>query len=316
MLAFIGFVMIFVMMILLFKEKTVPAVLFVLLPVVAALLAGFSIKEIAEFINKGVATTWKTAVLFIFSVTYFGTMSDAGMFDKIVKPLVNFAGSNVTAVFIITAIISVVAHLDGSGATTFLIVIPAMLPIFKRLGLRIQSLMLVCCACAGIMNLVPWGGSTLRAATVIQMDPTDLWKMMIPTQIIGLILAFGLTIIIARLEEKRLQRIANLSDNFVNVVNEGNESTEAPEIVELKRPDLFWFNFLLTAAVITVLVIVKEVPSFVVFMVGLAIALLVNYKTAKEQHDRIKAHAPSAMQMAITCFLQVCFGSHDTQWYD
>lgn len=156
-LAITGFAIILVMIYLLFRGKTTPVVAFVLLPLAAAILVGFTPTEIAEFVTKGVTSTWKTAALFIFSVTYFGIMSDAGMFDKIIKKLVGAAGNNITLLFIVTSLIAMFAHLDGSGATTFLITIPALMPLYKKLHLRVTSLLLVASASMGVMNLVPWG---------------------------------------------------------------------------------------------------------------------------------------------------------------
>ena len=118
-LAITGFAIILVMIYLLFRGKTTPVVAFVLLPLAAAILVGFTPTEIAEFVTKGVTSTWKTAALFIFSVTYFGIMSDAGMFDKIIKKLVGAAGNNITLLFIVTSLIAMFAHLDGSGARTY-----------------------------------------------------------------------------------------------------------------------------------------------------------------------------------------------------
>ena len=54
-----------------------------MLPIIGALICGFSLSDISEFIGKGVGSTWQTAILFIFSVTYFGIMNDAGLFDKL-----------------------------------------------------------------------------------------------------------------------------------------------------------------------------------------------------------------------------------------
>ncbi|WP_332761116.1 CitMHS family transporter [Pseudarthrobacter sp.] len=58
------------------------------------------------------------------------------------------------------------------------------------------------------------------------------------------------------------------------------------------RPKLFWFNFGLTVAVMVVLV-ANIVPLPFVFMVGSAIALLVNFPKVKEQGEQLIAHAPS-----------------------
>jgi CitMHS family citrate-Mg2+:H+ or citrate-Ca2+:H+ symporter len=58
------------------------------------------------------------------------------------------------------------------------------------------------------------------------------------------------------------------------------------------RPKLFWFNLGLTVAVMVVLV-ANVVPLPFVFMVGSAIALLVNFPKVKDQGAQLIAHAPS-----------------------
>ncbi|KNH17458.1 citrate:proton symporter [Arthrobacter sp. ZBG10] len=60
------------------------------------------------------------------------------------------------------------------------------------------------------------------------------------------------------------------------------------------RPKLFWFNLVLTVAVMTMLV-ADLVPLPYVFMVGSAIALLVNFPNVKEQSRQLVAHAPSVV---------------------
>lgn len=58
------------------------------------------------------------------------------------------------------------------------------------------------------------------------------------------------------------------------------------------RPKLFWFNLALTVAVMVVLV-ANIIPLPFVFMVGAAIALLVNFPKVKDQGAQLIAHAPS-----------------------
>ena len=129
MLGLIGFLTMAIIILLLLRSKTIPAIAFVAVPTVMALIAGFSVGEIGGFVKKGVASTSSMAALFIFSITFFGIMTDAGMFDRIIDALVGRAGNNVVAITVLTAVIACIGHLDGSGASTFLITIPAMLPI-------------------------------------------------------------------------------------------------------------------------------------------------------------------------------------------
>lgn len=58
------------------------------------------------------------------------------------------------------------------------------------------------------------------------------------------------------------------------------------------RPKLFWFNLALTVAVMVVLV-ADVLPLPYVFMVGSAVALLVNFPKLKDQGAQLIAHAPS-----------------------
>ena len=133
MVALIGFAMIVAIVFLLLKGKMSPIVVLTLIPAIAALLLGFGPVEIADFIKDGVKTTTSNGILFIFSVIYFGVMSDTGMFDVIVQKLVKLAGNNVIAVTVATALIATIAHLDGTTATTVLITIPALYPVYKKM---------------------------------------------------------------------------------------------------------------------------------------------------------------------------------------
>ncbi|WP_445154890.1 CitMHS family transporter [Arthrobacter sp. Hor0625] len=58
------------------------------------------------------------------------------------------------------------------------------------------------------------------------------------------------------------------------------------------RPKLFWFNLALTVAVMVTLV-ANIIPLPFVFMVGSAVALLVNFPKLKDQGAQLVAHAPS-----------------------
>ncbi len=294
MLALVGFLIIIVMMLLIFKSKALPAFCFAVLPIIGALICGFSLADISDFIGKGVGSTWQTAILFIFSVTYFGIMNDAGLFDKLVDGLVKKAGKNITLILIFTSIIAMIGHIDGAAATTYLITIPTMLPIYKKLKIRPTILLLLCGAATGIMNLVPWGGPTIRAATTAGVDATELWIKMIPMQIFGLVSLIGIAVFLGMVETKRLAKLgitASAEDMELTAGGDGDLS--------LKRPKLLWFNLLFTLILIIALV-QKWLPTYAVFMVGTIIVLAVNYPDPQLQQKRIQAHAPSSIMLTVT----------------
>ena len=302
MLAVLGFATVITIIVLLLRNVTVPALAFVgVSTVTTAILVAtktFTIKEMGEFIQAGVEGVHGTAALFIFSVLFFGIMTDAGMFDKIIGKLMKKVGSNVIGVAVMTCLIAMIAHLDGAGAATFLITVPAMLPVYKRLGMRPTTLMLICVSAMGVMNLLPWGGPTMRAATVLGIEPNKLWLQILPMQIVGIIIALATAFIWGTIEKRRGAGTEEVMAKAALEIQEEEEEAGVKES-DLARPQNFIFNLILTLVVIVCLIFVK-VPSYYVFMIGCVIALFVNYPGAKLQNKIIKSHSGPAIMMAST----------------
>ena len=299
-LALLGFATVIAVIVLLLRNVTVPALAFVSVSTITAAIlvatGAFTLDEMADFIKEGVKGVHGTAILFIFSVLFFGVMTDAGMFDKIIGALMKKVGNNVIGVTLMTCLIAIIGHLDGGGASTFLITIPAMLPVYKRLHMRRETLLLICVTSMGVMNLLPWGGPTMRAASVLGVESNDLWSQIVPMQVVGLVLAVG-TAIFWGFQEKK--RIAKLGDAAVEDASKYDDSDSEEKNNELARPKNFIFNVILTLAVIIVLVM-DIFPSYYVFMVGCALGILVNYRGKKLQNSIIKSHAASGLTMAST----------------
>lgn len=301
MLALLGFATIIMIIVLLLRNVTVPALAFIGVSCVSALIlvltGTFTVKEVGDFIKAGVADVHSTAALFIFSVLFFGIMTDAGMFDSIINALMKKVGHNVVGVAFMTCIIAIIGHLDGGGASTFLITIPAMLPIYKKLKMRPTTLLLICVTAMGVMNLLPWGGPTMRAASVLGIEANVLWMRILPMQAVGIVIALFTAFFWGMVEKKRGAGIdSTLEMEDYDMLE---ESASTSELGDLARPKLLFFNIGLTLLVIYCLVFLK-VPSYLTFMVGCVIALLVNYPGAKLQNKIIKSHSGPALMMAST----------------
>lgn len=299
-LAMLGFATVVVIISLLLNNVTVPSLAFVSVSTVTAailvLTRTFTLDEMAGYIKAGVNGVNSTAILFIFSVLFFGIMTDAGMFDTIINALMKKVGNNVVGVALMTCVIAMIAHLDGSGAATFLITVPAMLPVYKRLHMRRETLLLICVTAMGVMNLMPWGGPTMRAASVVGIEPNDLWFRLMPMQAIGLVLAV-LTALFWGIREKK--RIDKLGDAAVEDADKYDDSESGARDESLARPQNFIFNVILTLAVIVVLVL-DILPTYYVFMIACVLALFVNYPGKKIQSKIIKSHAAAGLSMAST----------------
>ena len=300
----LGFLCIIAIVVTLFKSLTLPSIAFILFPSILGLIlvvgGYYSFDNLAALIKSGFGSTGPTAALFVFSVLYFGIMTDAGMFDVIIGKLMTLVGDNVIGVCMMTAVIALIGHLDGGGASTFCIVVPAMLPVYKKMHMRKTTLLRIAVLAMGVLNLMPWAGPTMRAASVLGMEAGKLWNTLLPIQIFGVILALAHAFL-AGVQEKA--RGAGLDGKLAREgedVEDDEESAEAQgNDPALARPNLFLFNLLLTIAVIAML-IWDVFPSYVPFMCGVVIALLVNYPGAKMQKKIINLHAGPALTMCST----------------
>lgn len=299
MLSIIGILTIFIIVALLISGRITPIVGLVIVPIFGAFFAGFNFKEIGEFFNSGIESVISVVIMFIFAILFFGIMQDAGVFDPLINTMIKISRGNVIAVAMATVVIAAIAQLDGSGASTFLITIPALLPLYKRLKMSPYLLLLLVGISASIVNMVPWGGPLGRAAAVLGVDVTELWRPLIKIQIIGLLLLIVVAFILG-LREKRViaKKVASgFFEDELDELAEEEEQKEESEGISLLRPKMLWINVIIAVSVIGLLVWGK-VPAGFIFMVGFSIALPLNYRSVNEQMDRIKAHAPNALLMA------------------
>ena len=292
MLAAIGFILMIVLMIVLIKSWVSPPVAFIGLPLIAALLAGFGFGDIGGFIGTGMKSMLSTAVLFVFSISYFTLMDEIGLFDPIINARTKKAGKNIPMILVAVLLTTFVAHLDGSGATTFLIVVPAFLPIFKRLGFRPQALLALMCGPYAVMNILPWGGPTMRAATVAAVETGDLYAFIIPGVIVIVLCAFLNAFVVYLLEKKN-------KSAAIAVAGDAAEE-EAPAAKE--RTWRYWFNLALTLVMLVFLFLDTPMPLYSIFMIAYAIALVVNFPDVKTQNKKIKSLGQNAMVMTVTLF--------------
>lgn len=305
MLALIGVLTIVIMLVLIMTKKLQTLLALIIVPIIGCLVAGFTgnivleegvftVKTMGEFITAGLKSIAPTGVMFIFAILFFGILTDAGTFDPIIKKILQVVGKDPVKICIGTVILACLVHLDGSGAVTFLIAIPAMLPLYEKLGMRKTTLATLVALGAGVMNMLPWGGPTIRAITAMSSNIEELFTPMVIPMICGLAFVLGVAVFLGKSEKKRL----GAALDAVQLDDSHHEVTEADE---LKRPHLFIFNIALI--IIAVVVLIKSIlPPAAVFMIATAIALLVNYPDKKMQSERVDAHAKSALMMASMLF--------------
>jgi len=284
MLTWLGLAAITALLTLILFRITSVLVALTLVPIAAALAGGFAPK-LGGFAMDGIRGVAPTAALLAFAVVYFGVMHDAGLFDPVIRRVVRLVGRDPGKVVVGTAILATVAHLDGAGASTFMVTVPAMLPIYQRLGMDPLILTCTTAMAAGTMNILPWGGPATRAATALQVGVGELFTPLVMPTLAGIAMVFVLAAWIG----------ARARRSGVVVASDQAQGVSGAE----RWPRFFWVNALLTLATLLAL-IVEILPLPVVFLVACAIALVVNFPDARAQRERLEAHGHAAMVMVTT----------------
>ena len=324
MLAVLGFLTVIIMLVLIMTKKASPLVALIVVPVVTGIIAcAFIVTDpeaapgVVDFVanfkslggmitgSKGIGSVAATGVMFIFSILFFGILTDAGTFRPIIKSILNMVGTDPVKIGIGTALLAAIVHLDGSGAVTFLICVPALLPLYDALGMKRTTLATIVALSAGTMNVLPWGGPTIRAHTALaamagtEATVTEFFMPVLPAVIVGLVCDFVIAAFLGMREKKRIGAVA-----LQAVGHAEQELTD--EQKELLRPHLFVVNVILIILAIVSLLFSGFAPA-VVFMVFYVLATLINYPKVSVSKARVDAHAKEALMMCSVLFAAGCF---------
>ncbi len=286
MLALTGFGVIAALLAAILSNRVSPLVALILIPVIAAMLVGVGI-QVPAYVVSGLVRIAPVAGMFIFAILFFGVMTDAGLLAPLVALVVRLVGDSPERIALGTALLALVIHLDGSGAVCFLVTIPALRPVYDRIGMDRRVLACTASMAAGV-NFLPWTGPTLRASASLRVSTAALFTPMVGAQLAGLAFVGAASWWLGRRERLRL---AGLPPRAAETVT--REVFQSPAGSQWR----FSVNVVLTLIVVATMVS-GMVEPVVVFMIGTALALLINFPGAKAQRERIDAHAHAALLMA------------------
>ncbi|MFJ1820814.1 CitMHS family transporter [Streptomyces sp. NPDC088139] len=351
MLTILGFAMIATFLVLIMLKKMSPIAALVLIPALFCVVVGQGAK-LGDYVIDGVGNLAPTAAMLMFAIVYFGVMIDVGLFDPIVRGILRFCKADPMRIVVGTAVLAAIVSLDGDGSTTFMITVSAMYPLYKRLKMSLVVMTGVAATANGVMNTLPWGGPTARAATALKLDAGDIFVPMIPALGIGLVAVLLLAVVLGRRERKRLGMLtldealatgtATESETVLVPAGVGGDRTRKnsggagtgtdagthggaeenadgdadedgdegfkgldPNRATL-RPRLYWFNAGLTVALLTAM-IMELMPIPVLFLLGAALALTVNFPHMPDQRARIAAHADNVLNVSGMVFAAAVF---------
>jgi CitMHS family citrate-Mg2+:H+ or citrate-Ca2+:H+ symporter len=298
MLTILAFSMVIVFMVLIMTKRMSPLIALIIVPVAFGLLAGFS-AGLGKMMLEGVRNLAPTGVMLMFAILYFGIMIDAGLFEPFVQRIVRLVHGDPLKIVVGTAVLALIVSLDGDGSTTYMITIAAMLPLYHRLGIRRLVLAGVTMLASGVMNILPWGGPTARAASALQVSVDQIFIPMVPAM---LVCSAWVVFVAYRLGLRERARLAGPgSHDDPRTPEIEPEAEPAPSDNGIRRPDRLVVNALLTALLMVALV-VGLMPLPVLFMIAFALAVMVNYPSLAEQKARINAHAGNILAVVGLIF--------------
>ncbi|MEU5229136.1 CitMHS family transporter [Streptomyces anulatus] len=363
MLTILGFAMIATFLVLIMTKKMSPIAALVLIPALFCVAVGQG-AQLGDYVIEGVGNLAPTAAMLMFAIVYFGVMIDVGLFDPIVRGILKFCRADPMRIVVGTAVLAAIVSLDGDGSTTFMITVSAMYPLYKRLKMSLVVMTGVAATANGVMNTLPWGGPTARAATALKLDASAIFVPMIPALAMGLLAVFVLAYVLGLRERKRLgmltldealarepeQETVSTGAGSTRVgstggtggtsstgtagtggedrlrkdasaagggTGTGTDADPADEVDDDEfqgldpnrstlRPKLYWFNAGLTAALLTAM-IMELMPIPVLFLLGAALALTVNFPHMPDQRARIAAHADNVLNVSGMVFAAAVF---------
>ncbi|WP_406859961.1 citrate:proton symporter [Streptomyces sp. HUAS MG47] len=349
MLTVLGFGMIATFLVLIMMKRMSPIAALVLIPALFCVVVGQG-AQLGDYVIDGVGKLAPTAAMLMFAIVYFGVMIDVGLFDPIVRGILRFCKADPMRVVVGTAVLAAIVSLDGDGSTTFMITVSAMYPLYKRLGMSLVVMTGVAATANGVMNTLPWGGPTARAATALKLDAADIFVPMIPALGVGLLFVFVLAYLLGLRERKRIgyltldealetepetvlvaaggggtgERKATMGGAGLPEAPKAPEGPAAPKGPEASessedggfrgldpnrptlRPRLYWFNAGLTVALLAAMIL-ELMPIPVLFLLGAALALTVNFPKVADQKARIAAHADNVLNVSGMVFAAAVF---------
>jgi CitMHS family citrate-Mg2+:H+ or citrate-Ca2+:H+ symporter len=291
-LALLGYGIVITFMVLIMMKKMTAFASLITIPVIFALIGGMGPK-IGAYSLTGIKSVTTTATMLLFAILFFGIMINVGLFDPLVNVIVKFVKGDPLKVLVGTAILAAVVSIDGDGTTTTMIVTSALLPVYKRLKIKPLYLATIIIMQNSIMNLLPWGGPTARIMAALKLDGSAILNPLVPGMVLSIIYVIGVAYFLGLKERKRLGIVA-----IDTKALEEMAATADAEELELRRPKLIWINFILTILVMYTLISAK-LPSAVIFEIGVALALIINYPKLKTQRDLIERHAGNAVQVIV-----------------
>lgn len=270
-------------------------------PVVCCFLLGYNITETSTFILNQINTVMASAgYMLLFGLVYFTMLTETGVFDIIINKMISLLGDkmNVVIILIMTTLISCVAYLTANMSTTYLIVFPVMIQLYKKYNINREYAFIVCQTAISAMCWLPWGIGVVNSATMAGVSPEELATASMP---------WGLCFIPAIILQWAYLAFVHKKNNGTLGMPKNAAAVEAAaekkEANPNARPKLFWFNLLVFVIVVVALAYFK-IPSYLVFIAASIVTALTNYP---KDFGAIWNKAGATFFNVLVMLLAICF---------
>lgn len=244
-------------------------------PVACLLLLGYSVSESSTFILTQISTVMQSAgYMLMFGLIYFTMLTETGMFETIINKIIGLMGKsmNVVVILIMTSILSCIAYLTANMSTTYLIVFPVMLTLFRKYNMDREAAFILCQTSIGAMCWLPWGIGLVNSAMMANVSPEELATASVP---------WGLCFIPAMILQWVYFAFVHKKNNGTLGLPKNAAAAEEGEAAKKEanpnaRPKMFWFNLIVFVIVVAALAYFK-IPSYLVFIAASIVTALANY---------------------------------------
>lgn len=240
-------------------------------PIICALVLGYSVEETSTFVVEQLASMMKSAgFMLLFAFLYFQMLTEAGVFDTIVSAITRKLGDkmNVIVIMILTTLIGGFSILTGNFTPAYLITFPLMVPLYKKFDFDREAAFIIAQTAMSALCFIPWGIGMAYTASSAGLDADQLaaaslpWALCFIPAIILQWVYFGIK------HKKRVGTFRAVKDDVAEA-----EKKENPNL----RPKLFWVNLIIFVIVLVALGIFGIKPYFV-FIFATVITAMINYR--------------------------------------
>ncbi|MFD1485536.1 citrate:proton symporter [Lacticaseibacillus baoqingensis] len=240
-------------------------------------------------------------LLILFAVMYFDLMLDVGLFDPLCCFFIRKAKGDPLKVTMATVLTATVVTMNGDTTTTIIICVAAFLELYRSLHMSLLYLAILIVTPIGIFNQLPWGGPTISNATALGVSVNGLFKSLLPGMLAAEVFAIGLAWYFGRKERRRLEWDASGAGGPDKAMLERMQDAIRNKNPELKRPKMYAFNLILTFGILYLL-IVGAAHGAILFMIGTALVVTLNYREVSLINERLDAVAADALGPALASF--------------